>query len=122
MLSLKDSQKKIDGKEKTRLEKELPYFITFVTLLATSGFGPFTIFEKIKHLEILPSTQNQAKRILKRIEILGMDPISAISQAKDKTSSKLMSDFLGGYVSAIDRKSTRLNSSHSSVSRMPSSA
>ena len=31
-----------------------------------------------------------------------MDPISAISQAKDKTSSKLMSDFLGGYVSAIE--------------------
>ena len=102
MLSLKDSQKKIDKKEKSKLEREIPYFITFVTLLATSGFGPFTIFEKIKHLEILPSTQTQAKRILKRIEILGMDPISAISQAKDKTSSRLMSDFLGGYVSAIE--------------------
>lgn len=102
MLSLKDSQKKIDKKEKTKLEREIPYFITFVTLLATSGFGPYTIFEKIKNFDILPSTQIQSKRILKRIEILGMDPISAITQAKDKTSSKIMSDFLGGYVSAIE--------------------
>lgn len=102
MLSLKDSQKKIDKKEKTKLEREIPYFITFVTLLATSGFGPYTIFEKIKNFDILPNTQTQSKRILKRIEILGMDPLSAISQAKDKTSSKIMSDFLGGYVSAIE--------------------
>ena len=30
--------------------------------------------------------------------------------------------FLLGYLVLVDRKSTRLNSSHSSVSRMPSSA
>ncbi len=102
MISLKDSQKNIDKKDKGKIEKEIPYFITFVTLLAASGFGPFTIFQKIRNIEILPITKIQAERILKRIEILGMDPISAINQAKEKTSSKLMSDFLGGYVSAIE--------------------
>ena len=30
--------------------------------------------------------------------------------------------FVAGFISAVDRKSTRLNSSHQSVSRMPSSA
>ncbi len=102
MLSLKEKQTKINKKEQSRLEKELPYFITFVTLLATSGFGPYTIFQKIRDIELLPSIKIQSERILKRIEILGTDPISAINQAKEKTSSKLLSDFLGGYTSAIE--------------------
>ncbi len=102
MLSLKESQKQIDKKEKNNLEKELPYFITFITLLATSGFGPYITFQKIKDLEILPKAKIQSERILKRIEILGVDPISAINQVKEKTSSRLLSDFLGGYVAAIE--------------------
>ena len=102
MLSLKENHNKIDKKEQKKLEKELPYFITFVTLLATSGFGPYTIFQKIRNIELLPAVKTQSERILKRIEILGVDPISAINQAKEKTSSRLMSDFLGGYVSAIE--------------------
>ncbi len=102
MLSLKEKHVKTNKKEQNRVEKELPYFITFVTLLATSGFGPYTIFQKIRDIELLPSVKIQSERILKRIEILGVDPISAINQAKEKTSSRLMSDFLGGYVSAIE--------------------
>ena len=42
----KDKQKK--GNKK--IETELPFFMTMVTLLATSGFGPYTIFIKIKEL------------------------------------------------------------------------
>jgi len=102
LLSIKESKNTIDKKEKNSLEKELPYFITFITLLATSGFGPYTIFQKTKSLEILPMAKSQSERILKRIEILGIDPISAINQIKEKTSSKLYSDFLGGYVAAIE--------------------
>ena len=37
-----DKQKKLTKK----IETELPFFITIVTLLATSGFGPYTIFLK----------------------------------------------------------------------------
>jgi len=102
MLSLKVKQEKQDRKERKRIEVELPYFITFVTLLATSGFGPYAIFQKIKNVEILPTIKIQSERILKRIEILGIDPINAISQTKEKTSSRLMADFLGGYVAAIE--------------------
>lgn len=102
MLSIKQSQKKIDKKDKNRLNKELPYFITFVTLLTTSGFGPYTVLQKIKNIEILPAVKLQSERILNRIEILGIDPISAINQVKEKTSSRSMADFLGGYVAAIE--------------------
>ena len=44
-----DKKKKLNKK----IEVELPFFITIVTLLATSGFGPYTIFLKIKDLDLI---------------------------------------------------------------------
>lgn len=92
----KDKQKKLNKK----IDSELPFFITIVTLLATSGFGPYTIFIKIKEMELLPNVRKEAMKILKKIDILGMDPLSVMSEVKDKGPSNF-GEFLSGYVSAI---------------------
>ena len=42
-----DKKKKLNKK----IDAELPFFMTIVTLLATSGFGPYTIFQKIKEMD-----------------------------------------------------------------------
>jgi flagellar protein FlaJ len=102
MLSLKniekaDKQKKLGQK----LELELPYFITIVSLLASSGFGPYTIFQKIKEIDLLPLVRQESIKILKRIELLGADPLAAITEAKDRQASRIFGEFLAGYVSAI---------------------
>ena len=53
LLSLKKLQEKgYESKQKNKIEKELPYFITIVTLLATSGFGPYFIFKKMILLKV----------------------------------------------------------------------
>ncbi len=92
----KDKQKKLNKK----IDSELPFFITIVTLLATSGFGPYTIFIKIKEMELLPNVRKEAMKILKKIDILGMDPLTVMKEVKDKGSSNF-GEFLSGYVSAI---------------------
>jgi len=91
-----DKKKKLDKK----IEAEIPFFITIVTLLATSGFGPYTIFLKIKELEILPNVRKESIKILKRIDILGLDPLVVLMEAKEKGPSGF-GEFLSGYVSAI---------------------
>lgn len=91
-----DKQKKRDKK----LAKELPFFMTIVTLLATSGFGPYTIFIKIKEMELLPNARIESIKILKKIDILGKDPLMVMSEAKGKASSDF-GEFLSGWVSAI---------------------
>ena len=68
---MQDKKKKSNKK----IESELPFFITMVTLLATSGFGPYTIFKKIKDLELLPNVRIESIKILKKIDILGKDPL-----------------------------------------------
>ncbi len=90
-----DKKKKLNKK----IEAELPFFITIVTLLATSGFGPYTIFLKIKDLDLLPNVRIEAIKILKRIDILGKDPLLVMTETNEKGSN--FGDFLNGWVSAI---------------------
>ncbi|MBI5859303.1 MAG: type II secretion system F family protein [Nitrosarchaeum sp.] len=92
----KDKQKKLDKK----IDSELPFFITIVTLLATSGFGPYSIFNKIKDMELLPNVRIEAMKILKKIDMLGMDPLTVMTEVKNKGPSNF-GEFLSGYVSAI---------------------
>ena len=91
----KDETKKLNKKINT----ELPFFITIVTLLAISGFGPYTIFLKIKDLELLPNVRLESIKILKRIDILGKDPLVVMSETNEKGSS--FGEFLNGWVSSI---------------------
>ncbi|MFQ5781585.1 MAG: type II secretion system F family protein [Nitrosopumilus sp.] len=91
----KDQKKKFNKK----IDRELPFFMTIVTLLATSGFGPYTIFIKIKDLELLPNVRLESLKILKKIDILGKDPLFVMSETKEKGSN--FGEFLSGWVSAI---------------------
>ena len=102
MLSLKNlEQGEYAKKQGKKIEKELPYFITIVGLLAASGLGPYLILKKIREIELLPIIRTECIKILKKIDMLGADPLIALNQAKDKPSSKALGEFLGGYVSAI---------------------
>ena len=99
LTKIRESEK--NSAKKKKIEKELPYFMTFVTLLATSGFGPYTIFQKLKDVTQLPESRNESEKILKRVDLLGMDPLTAMTQVKDKSPAREFAEFLGGYVSAI---------------------
>jgi flagellar protein FlaJ len=102
MLSLKKlDQLEYEKKQGKKIEQEIPYFITIVGLLAASGLGPYNIFQKIKEIDLLPVIRAECIKMLKRIDMLGIDPLTALNQAKDKPSSKALGEFLGGYVSAI---------------------
>lgn len=102
MLSLKKlEQAENEKKQDKKIERELPYFITLVSLLSSSGLGPYTILQKIKEINLLPIIRGETVKILKRIDMLGIDPLTALSQAKDKPSSRALGEFFGGYVSSI---------------------
>jgi flagellar protein FlaJ len=92
----KDKQKKANKK----IDSELPFFMTIVTLLAISGFGPYTIFLKIKDLDLLPNVRIESIKILKKIDILGKDPLAVMAETKGKVSSDF-GEFLSGWVSSI---------------------
>ena len=93
---MQDKQKKAGKK----IDSELPFFITIVTLLATSGFGPYSIFKKIKDLDLLPNVRIESIKILKKIDILGKDPLTVMAETK-ASGSPDFGEFLSGWVSTI---------------------
>lgn len=102
MLSLKKlDQADYEKKQNKKIDRELPYFITIMSLLASSGLGPYTMLQKIKEIDLLPAIRGEIIKIIKRIDLLGIDPLTALDQAKDRPSSKALGEFLSGYVSAI---------------------
>ena len=90
-----------EKKTKKKIEKELPFFISIVTLFATSGFGPYTIFQKMHDIKLLPTIRQESIKILKRVDVLGLDPLAAMMEAKEKNASRPFGEFLAGYVSSI---------------------
>jgi len=110
MLSFKKlDQGQYEKGQGKKIERELPYFITIVTLLAASGLGPYTILQKVKEINLLPVIRQESIKILKRVDMLGLDPLTALNQAKDRPSSKGLGEFLTGYVSAIQSGGNVLN-------------
>jgi len=87
------------NKVNKKIDSELPFFMTIVTLLATSGFGPYTIFQKIKDMELLPNVRIESIKIIKKIDILGQDPLVVMAETKERASE--FGEFLSGWVSAI---------------------
>ena len=99
---LKQSKQEDYKKRKNKkIERELPYFLTVATLLASSGFGPYTIFQKMKDFKLLPAIRLETEKILKRIDILGLDPLTVMMQTKDRSTSSELGEFFNGYVSCI---------------------
>ena len=60
--------------------------------------------------------------LFKNTQLQSQFPVNMVALVDGVPRTLNLRDALAGYINHQDRKSTRLNSSHSSVSRMPSSA
>ncbi|MEM2759353.1 MAG: type II secretion system F family protein [Nitrososphaerales archaeon] len=118
MITLKDRQRLEAERKKAskqpkeyakKIDKELPYFITLITLMASSGISPYHSLKKIMSYDILPVMRKEAQSMVKQVEILGVDPLSVMNKKADETSSTLYQDFLAGYVSTVQTGGSIIN-------------
>ncbi|MGH9910802.1 MAG: type II secretion system F family protein, partial [Nitrososphaerales archaeon] len=92
-----------------KIDRELPYFITLITLMASSGISPFHSLKKIMTFDILPTMRKEAKSMVKQVEVLGVDPLSVMNKKAEETSSPMYQDFLAGYVSTVQTGGSIVN-------------
>ena len=84
------------------IENELAYVIGYITVLADGGISPFSTIKKLASSgSIFPAIAKEAGRIMKDIEILGLDPISALEKESQFCPNRKFGDFLGGYISVL---------------------
>ena len=97
----KKAKQKPDKRLGERLDRELPYVITLITIMAASGVTPFGSFTKLARYKLLPFIMKEARNIVGHVHILGDDPLSAMEKRAELSASRQYRDLLLGYVSTV---------------------
>ena len=83
------------------LEREMPFAAAYISVMASGGIAPYTSFKRLSGIELMPAMRNEAKEIIKDVEIFGIDPLSALEVAAKKNPLDIFRDFLSGYASTV---------------------
>ncbi|MFQ5762162.1 MAG: type II secretion system F family protein [Candidatus Bathyarchaeia archaeon] len=97
-----NQKKKSTGSSSAVIDREIAYATTLLTLLAASGVTPYESFKRLRNEKLLPAIRKEANAIVRQVEVLGADPLSAMSKSAERTRSKPLRDLLAGYVSTVN--------------------
>lgn len=89
------------GGKSEEIDRELPFAVMMFTTLAASGVTLYESWKKMREVHLLPKIQEDAEDIVRKVEVLGYDPLTVMHKKADKTTSKLYRDFLAGFVSSV---------------------
>jgi len=89
------------GERATTLEREMPFAATYITVMASGGIPPYLSFRRLADVELLPATRKEARRLIRDVEIFGVDPLSALENAARKNPLDIFRDFVSGYASTV---------------------
>ena len=84
-----------------RLEREMPFAATYVAVMASGGIPPYTSFKRLGEAELLPAMSQEAKSLIRDVEIFGVDPLSAMQKAAKANPLDIYREFVGGYASTV---------------------
>jgi flagellar protein FlaJ len=85
----------------TTLEREMPFAATYVTIMASGGIPPYVSFKRLSEVSLMPATRKEAEDIVKDVEILGIDQLTALNNSAKKNPLDIFRDFVSGYASTV---------------------
>ncbi len=85
----------------TGLEREMPFAAAYISVMASGGIAPYSSFKRLSEVQLMPSMRNEAREIIKDVEIFGIDPLTALESAAKKNPLDIFKDFLSGYSSTV---------------------
>ena len=98
---LKRLVERLRGSGDPELERELPYAAMMISLMSASGITPYDGFKRLRGVESLPRFGGEAEALVREVEVLGRDPLTAMEGRAEATESKNYRDFLEGYLSSV---------------------
>ena len=85
----------------TRLERDMPFAATYVAVMASGGIPPYTSFKRLGEAELLPAMSQEARNLVRDVEIFGVDPLTAMQRSAKANPLDIYREFVGGYASAV---------------------
>lgn len=85
---------------KRNIEEDLPYAMSQMAVLAAAGLPPERIFRSLAQTDEKSVLADEAKMILRDVDMLGFDLLTAMANARERSPSHLFADFLEGFTAA----------------------
>jgi len=79
------------------MDEELPYTMSQMAVLAAAGLPPERIFRSLAQGEEKSVVAQEANMILRDVDMLGYDLLTALGNARERSPSRIFSDFLEGF-------------------------
>jgi flagellar protein FlaJ len=89
------------GERARALEREIPFAAAYTSVMASGGISPYTSFKRLAEVELMPVMREEARDLVKDVEIFGIDPLTAMENAAKKNPLEAFKDFLSGYASTV---------------------
>jgi archaeal flagellar protein FlaJ len=83
------------------INAKLPYALNYVTTMASAGATPEAIFASLAQQSIYGAVAHEAAWITRDVQLLGMDIVTALSRAVDRSSSEKFQDLLQGAITSL---------------------
>ena len=88
-------------KFRRELEDELPFTTGYMAILTSAGVSPEKIFYSLSNLGVPLTVSEEAKDIVRDVNLFGLDIISALEKTSKRTSSERFREMLEGFISTI---------------------
>lgn len=90
------------SQKRNSIEANLPFALMHMSAIAVSGVPPTIMFKLIAEAKEYGGVSEEARMIIRNIEVFGMDPTAAIKQVAERTPSSSFRQFLSSFVSTIE--------------------
>ena len=99
-----------------RMDLELPYVASHMSILASAAIPPTRMFKLLEDSKTTPEVASDANEVVRDVEVLGQDIMTALELERDRSPSRIFSDVLEGLVATIrsggSMKSYLLDATH----------
>ena len=83
------------------LEDELPFTTGYMAILANAGVSPEKMFYSLSTLNKPLAVTNEAKDVIRNVNLFGSDIISALEEMSDRTPSQRFRETIEGLITTI---------------------
>ncbi|MFH0711164.1 MAG: type II secretion system F family protein [Candidatus Aenigmatarchaeota archaeon] len=87
---------------KRSIETNLPFVLTHMGAVASSGVPPYVIFKLIGQFDEYGEIAKEMRKIVNNIDAFGIDPLSAVRETANKSPSEPFKQVLMGFVSTTE--------------------
>ena len=84
-----------------RMDLELPYVASHMSILASAGIPPTRMFKLLEDSRTTPEVASDSNEIVRDVEILGRDIMTALESERQRSPSRVFADVLEGLVATI---------------------